>query len=101
MKTMPARVAFQSSTPRANTWIGLAALPGLPSDALSRRLLNDAAGSGEMQHFRSFHSALLGRKPQSWMAACWHPGVAGRRHARDLRPAAPHWLGAIITGLGP
>jgi hypothetical protein len=101
MKTMPARVAFQSSTPCANTWIGLAAPPGLPSDARSRRPPNGAAGSGEMQHFRCFHGALSRGEPQSWMAARWCPGVAGRRHARDLRHAAPHWLGAIITGLGP
>jgi len=101
MKTMPARVAFQSSTPCANTWIGLAPPPRWPSDALSRRLLNGAAWSGEMQHFRGFHGALLGREPQFWMAARWRPGVARRRHASDRRHAAPHWLGAIITGLGP
>jgi hypothetical protein len=101
MKTMPARVAFQPSTPCANTWIGLAAPPDWPSDARSRRLLNGAAGSGEMQHFRCFHGALLCREPPSWMVARWRPGVALRRHARDRRHAAPHWLGAIITGLGP
>jgi len=101
MKTMPARVAFRSSTPCANTWTGLAAPPGLRSAARSRRLLNAAAGSDEMQHFRGFHGALLCHEPPSWMAARRHPGVAGRRPARDLRHAAPHWFGAIIPGLGP
>jgi len=101
MKIMPARVAFRSSTLHANLWIGLAARPGLPSDALSRRLLNGPAWSGEMQHFRGFRVALLCCDPQSWMAARWRPGAADRRHASDLRHAAPHRLGAIITGAGP